>query len=108
MKQYIKTFAFMLLVGFGLTSCLDDDRFDKETINYPDGVNFGAWASDYTEGNYEYHAVLTKSAAGDSIFYLHRIGKPDTKEAGVVSRMFIAEGVNYDKVAGLCSATAAE
>lgn len=106
MTQYIKTFACMLLVGLGLTSCLDDDRFDKETINYPDGLALGAWASDYTDGNYEYHAVLTLNAAGDSIFYVHRIGKPTSKDSGVVSRMFVADGVTYDKVAGMCSASA--
>ena len=108
MKQYIKTLALMLLVGFGLTSCLDDDRFDKESVNYPEGINFGAWASGYTEGNFEYHAVLTKNAAGDSIIYLHRIGKPESKYAGEVSRMFVASNVTYDKVAGMCSAEAAE
>ncbi|MBR1711875.1 MAG: hypothetical protein IJ722_00510 [Alloprevotella sp.] len=106
MKQYIKFTVLALMAGLGLSSCLDDSRFDPEHISYPAELSLGTFKTEYTPGNYEYNAVITKSAAGDTILYVIRTGKPESRDSGLVQTLLISDAIAYDDSAGVYTATA--
>ena len=107
MKQYIKFTVLALAAVLGLSSCLDDSRFDPERISYPAELSLGAFKTEYTPDNYEYDAVITKSAAGDTIIYVIRSGKPESRESGLVQTLLISDAIAYDDSAGVYTAEAA-
>ncbi|MBB3703303.1 hypothetical protein [Alloprevotella rava] len=107
MKQYIKTLALMLLVGLGLTSCLNDDRFDEGVQKYQKSLPYGVWKSvSNSPGNYDYTGILTKDVAGKDLFYVIRTARPTAPDSGEVKILMVSHDVQYSDSTGMLQASA--
>ncbi len=97
MKQYIKSFALLMLLSVGFVSCNDDFDEDDFKVNYPAEVAFGAWEAEYNDGsNYAFGVNITLDEAGDTICNL-------TITDPAMGNVYVAENgsVNYDPETGM-------
>lgn len=94
MKQYIKSFALLLLTITGLAACNEQEV--GSLTSYPDHGAIGNWKSEYATGDYDYIASLTLNAEGDTICSLQEINK----ETGVATN-YIGGTTSYDPATGL-------
>lgn len=94
MKQYIKSFALLLLAIVGLAACNEQDL--GTLVSYPDHGAIGNWKSEYASGDYDYIASLTLNAEGDTICSLQEINK----ETGIATN-YIDGTTSYDPKTGM-------
>lgn len=101
MKQYIKLFAILLLLGGGLTSCAEDKDYDNyDGLTYPDKVTLGCWQ--YSDGVTDYNVNITLNAAGDTVCNVVLV-EPDGN--GEMSAYTMSNGLlqSYSPVTGLAT-----
>lgn len=99
MKQYIKLFAILLLLGGGLTSCAEDKDYDNyDGLTYPEKVTLGCWQ--YNDGVTDYNVNITLNAIGDTVCNVTLV-EPD--EEGTMNAYTISNGLlqSYSPVTGL-------
>lgn len=94
MKQYIKSFALLLLTSLGFVACNEPDLGTLTT--YPDKGAIGNWKSEYASGDYDYIASLSLNVEGDTICSLQQINK----ETGIATN-FIGGTTSYDPKTGM-------
>lgn len=94
MKQYIKSFALLLLVCLGFVACNQTDMGTLTT--YPTQGPLGNWKSDYAKGDYDYIVSLSQTAKGDTICSLQIVNK----ETGATTNL-IKGTTSYDPKTGL-------
>lgn len=97
MKSYIKTLASLLVV-LTFTACSDFEDFDKGMdATYPSEIGLGYYTSNYDgDSKYEYMATITEDAQGNKVIYTQRVGKAETKDAGLVRTTGVFVNPEYD------------
>lgn len=98
MKKTIAYMASVLLAGFTLTGCLDNDQDPNAT--YPAVQELGNWQSEYVDGDYDYVVSLTVAAPGDTVCAFSKINKTTGATVGVTNGE-----ITYDPQVGMTTAT---
>lgn len=93
MKQYIKSFLLMLLVGCAFASCTDQFDEDGGQIVYPQTAPQGTWVSEYTPDTNPYTYEFTTSENGDCTFTM--IAKDGTEEPRVSTNGVMTYDATY-------------
>ena len=107
--KYLHKLAALALVTLGFTACNDaEDPFRYADHVYPEKMELGYYTAQYNASSkYEYAAVLTLDAQGDTVLYTYRVGKQGRVDEGLVRTLVTTGDVNYDPAIGVLTATSA-
>ncbi|MBR5531429.1 MAG: hypothetical protein IKU63_08010 [Bacteroidaceae bacterium] len=95
MKNYIKSFALLLLCTISFVACTEDTSYDDyDGITYPEKITLGSWTCQSSEAE-KFDVTITVNAVGDTVC--------NVLYTTPVQQMEMSAGVltNYDAVSGM-------
>lgn len=105
--KYLHKLAALALVTLGFTACNeaeDPSRYADHV--YPEKMELGYYTAQYNASSkYEYAAVLTLDAQGDTVLYTYRVGKEDRVDEGLVRTLVATSDVSYNPAIGVLNGT---
>lgn len=99
MKNYIKSFALLLLCTLSFAACTEDTSYDDyDDMTYPEKMTLGTWTCQSSEAE-KFDITITVNAVGDTICnILYTVTTPNGMQ-----QMEMPAGVltNYDAASGV-------